>query len=183
MEYWRPTNLVNIERGAALPLRIDPQTLALSNGLLARVLVDIHLASSLPEKILVKRSELNFFVSVMYENLPHLCTGCGSIGHTIAECRKDKGGITRFQQSKVGSRLARAMLNPPLEQNQKDAEIAQNITNGKGISSNSETTTKQQLRTQQGTANGQLMGEARGYQNNKTTIKGKEKENVKEVVA
>lgn len=87
LECWFPSSLFCIAKGAGLPLWIDKQTLAKENGLCARVLINVDLSMELPKRILAKRKELNFFVTLKYENLPGLCSNCGAIGHIMGEAR------------------------------------------------------------------------------------------------
>lgn len=58
-----------ISRGFGLPLKIYGRTLAKDNGMYARVLIVVDLTTELPERILVKRKQLNFIVSLDYEKL------------------------------------------------------------------------------------------------------------------
>lgn len=67
LEYWHPSNLYNITRGTGLPLKVNKKTLELENDMFAIVLVDVDISKHLPEKILVKRKNLNFFVGIIYE--------------------------------------------------------------------------------------------------------------------
>lgn len=90
-------------KGYGLLLKIDRKTLEVENRLFARVLVDIYLANSLPDKVLVKREGLNFFVSIQYVNLPTFCGRCFSIGHSATMCRK---GVEERTQNKENSREA-----------------------------------------------------------------------------
>lgn len=41
----------------------------------------------LPERIVVKRTGLNFFVRIEYEDMPKFCTSCLVIGHNQYSCR------------------------------------------------------------------------------------------------
>lgn len=103
IEYWRPSMLFSIPRGTGLPLKIDEKTSAIEHGLFARVLVEIDLAGSLPERILVKRRRLNFFVNITYEKLPYFCTYCSSIGHSIEAC---KGGGSQQREGQKEQRTS-----------------------------------------------------------------------------
>lgn len=86
IEYWQTIILYNIARGCGLPLKIDRKILDVENGLDARILVDVDMAAMLPEKILVKRKNFNFFIGVIYENFPRYCPNCSVIGHDVEGC-------------------------------------------------------------------------------------------------
>lgn len=101
IEYWRPTNLCSIARAAGIPLKIDTQTLKFENCIFARLLVDVDLRNELPEKVLVKRKNSNFFVSIVYEKVPNFCPKYCSIGHDIENCRREDR--ERTQERKNGS--------------------------------------------------------------------------------
>lgn len=42
----------------------------------------------IPDRIMVKRKHLNFFVSLEYKKLPEMCFHCGTIEHVLEECGK-----------------------------------------------------------------------------------------------
>lgn len=94
--------MFNIARGADVPLRIH---LAVENGIYARILVDVDYTSTIPNRILVKRKNINFFVEIEYKNLPMFCTNYVMIGHNFEEYRERNGIVpTRtegFSQVKV----------------------------------------------------------------------------------
>ncbi|XP_019429990.1 PREDICTED: uncharacterized protein LOC109344585 [Lupinus angustifolius] len=89
-EYWSPKIIFSIAGGIGTPIAIDEATNNRSFTHFAKVLVDINLKAKLPEKILVEREGFAFFVSLEYENLPEFCNGCQYIGHTIANCRRNR---------------------------------------------------------------------------------------------
>lgn len=68
-------------------MRINPITLNMAHGFYARILVDVDLTKALPDRNLVKTTEVNFFASIAYKRLPEVCLGYGSIGYTYAQCR------------------------------------------------------------------------------------------------
>lgn len=76
VEYRRPANLLNISRGVDFPWRIDPLTINKYNKLYARAQIEVDCSSSLPDKILMKRSGQNCFVHLEYEDLPDFCISC-----------------------------------------------------------------------------------------------------------
>lgn len=80
-------------------MKFDQKTLGMEYGMFARILVHLDLASQLPEKILVERRELNFYVRIEYEKMPEFCINCGIIGHSLSICRKAHiGSIPRDDQ-------------------------------------------------------------------------------------
>lgn len=67
------------------------------------ILVDVELARTLIERILVKRKELNFFIYVYYEKLLYFCTGCSSIGHVAEEHRRGAEQPREGDESSIAS--------------------------------------------------------------------------------
>lgn len=90
LEYRKPQTLFNNASGAGFPLKIDPRTLALEQGLYARVLIEVDIANPLPDKILVKNGKSDFVVRTEFERLPVYCTFCNSVGHGIENCNKKR---------------------------------------------------------------------------------------------
>lgn len=76
-------------QGMGLPLRIDPATLNMAQGLYARILIDVYLMKALLDRVLVKSSEVSFFVSIIYEQFPEVCIECDSVGYVYAQCKKN----------------------------------------------------------------------------------------------
>lgn len=91
MEYWCPINLFCIARAVGHLLKIDRMTLEKENCMFERVLVDVDLANTLPEKVLVKRKQMNFFVDIFYEKLHHTVPSSSYVGHPIQVYRKEIG--------------------------------------------------------------------------------------------
>lgn len=60
--------------------------LKLEFGMYARLLADIDLSISWPERISVKGKDLNFFVRVEYEKILAFCSNCGAIGYQLGDC-------------------------------------------------------------------------------------------------
>lgn len=87
MEYRGSINLMNIARGAGMPLKVDPKTQR--TGPYARVQVDVDCSRDLPEKILIKRKKagFDFFANLFYEFVPFFCQTCRTIGHKTEACR------------------------------------------------------------------------------------------------
>lgn len=108
-----PSNLFDITKGIKLSLKIHERTLAIENNLFIRVLIDLDLAGALPERILVKRRQLNFFVGIKYEKSLELCVNCHTIGHVVEDFWRESGG--RYQ----------GVVN-----NQQRRDTNQNVTRG-----------------------------------------------------
>lgn len=82
-----------------MTLKIDKKTLDVKLGPYTRILVDVDMAAKLPKiLILVKRKNFNFFVGIVYENLPLFIPSCGTIGHGAEGYRKKVN--TEFQKEK-----------------------------------------------------------------------------------
>lgn len=94
-------NLLKVVRGAGFPLRNDPFILSKYNGLYAWVQIEVDYASTLPDKFLVKRSSLNFFVRLEYEDLPLFYSSCSIIGHKLSSCRRGREDKTGHQGRNV----------------------------------------------------------------------------------
>ncbi|XP_019420741.1 PREDICTED: uncharacterized protein LOC109330928 [Lupinus angustifolius] len=89
-EYWSPKIIFSIAGVIGTPIAIDEATNNRSFRHFSKVLVDINLKAKLTNQILVEREGFAFFVNLEYENLPEFCNGCQCIGHTIANCRRNR---------------------------------------------------------------------------------------------
>lgn len=69
-EYWHPKILFAISRCVGIPLSLDDAIKNRSLGHYAKVLVDVDLAGSLHEQVLVEREGFAFKVSIDYERIP-----------------------------------------------------------------------------------------------------------------
>lgn len=110
---------------------IDERTLAIENGLYARILTDIDLSRALPGRILVKRQQLNFFVRLEYEKLPGICANCGAIGHVVESCRKRGGerhkSSSQCEESREDTNRA-ANIGTVQQEQQVDGGISEEST-------------------------------------------------------
>lgn len=94
LEFRKKQNLFNIGSGIGLPIKIDPHTISLYQGIYARILIEVDMARPLPDRILITKRNQNsqndfeFFVNLTYESLPKFCQQCGSIGHDLNACRR-----------------------------------------------------------------------------------------------
>lgn len=82
--------MYSIGRGLDTPLKIDKKTIEKEIGLFARILIDVDLAHQIPERLLIQRKELEFFVFVEVENCPSFCSSCGAVGHANEDYRLNK---------------------------------------------------------------------------------------------
>ncbi|XP_050211774.1 uncharacterized protein LOC126661935 [Mercurialis annua] len=73
-EYWHPKILSSIAKGIGVPLKIDNATNAAEFGYYARVLIDVDLSSTVPEKSSYRKGRQN----------------CSNIGHHPRDCRLNK---------------------------------------------------------------------------------------------
>ena len=73
-----------------MPLKIDKVTSSADFGHYAHILVDIDLASSLPDSFLIERVGKSFFIEVAYENLPSFFHTYSNIGHLPRDHRLNK---------------------------------------------------------------------------------------------
>ncbi|XP_019447216.1 PREDICTED: uncharacterized protein LOC109350434 [Lupinus angustifolius] len=103
-EYWSPKIIFSIAGGIGTPLSLDGATSNRTFGHFSKVLVEIDLKIELPNQILVEREGFAFFVGIEYENLPEICTGCSSIGHLLAQCRRvTKKSVDESSKAKAKS--------------------------------------------------------------------------------
>jgi len=89
LEYWQPRILFEIVGDIGTPIIIDQNTFNQSFGHYARVLVDIIMASFLPDSLWVERENFTFNIEIEYEKLAYFCFTCNSIGHSSDHCKKD----------------------------------------------------------------------------------------------
>lgn len=110
LEYRQAHDPFNVASGVGILCKIDPKTLNLELGIYTRVLVEVDLAKPLPGSILVtmRRGDQNieFFVEVSYEKLPHFCNGYGLVSNQFSKCRNrvpQYGGMKELSQQKSKS--------------------------------------------------------------------------------
>lgn len=103
--------MFTIARGVGILLSLDDATKNRSLGHYAMVLVDIDLAGSLQEIVLVEREDFFFKVSIDYERLPPYYSSCIIIGHSLSNCRNKKydDGTTH---KKIGSKYVKKYEKP-----------------------------------------------------------------------
>lgn len=84
---WHLQILDDIARGVEVPLKFDITTINRDFRHYARILVDVNLASSLPEFVLLDMEGMEFEVEIFYENLHLFCTAYKNIGHALSSCK------------------------------------------------------------------------------------------------
>lgn len=85
VEFFRVSVINKLATCIGDPIKIDGNTFTEKKGRFARFCVEVKTNKPL---------ELGLHIcgkvyQVVYENLPSLCLGCGKIGHTIRECKKN----------------------------------------------------------------------------------------------
>lgn len=160
IEYWRATNLFAIARGTGTPPKIDEKTLTIENGIFARILVDVDLVGSLPERILVKRRLMNFLVDITYEKLSLFCSKCWAIGHDYEQCHRGNGAYMQGQAERAQSECrvnVQKGVKEPRENNQQVQGAG--VNNNKGeqndLHQNGESGTQQNIGNETGERNNQ----------------------------
>ncbi|XP_048503012.1 uncharacterized protein LOC104908412 [Beta vulgaris subsp. vulgaris] len=91
VKYWGPSALNKITSLIGKPIRTD-RAIAQKDILeFARILVEVHLDCCFPEeRRFMNEKGVSVTQKVVYECRPTFCGDCGSIGHTVEECRKKK---------------------------------------------------------------------------------------------
>lgn len=82
--YWHPQILSDLARDIGVPLRFDYNTISGEFGHFARVLVDVDHGNSVPNFLVLNRSNGCIKMYLSYENLPEFCSVYSSVGHINA---------------------------------------------------------------------------------------------------
>ncbi|XP_026435524.1 uncharacterized protein LOC113333228 [Papaver somniferum] len=101
LEYWDEKTLFTISRALGNPVKVDTATLNYDSGYYARVLVEINLAKSIPNKLWIKTKFGGFIQKILLTNLPKFCPNCKIVGHTQNECKSQKKSTTDSPVKKV----------------------------------------------------------------------------------
>ncbi|XP_050222820.1 uncharacterized protein LOC126672913 [Mercurialis annua] len=88
LQHWSPDFDSSAQKSTNT--QIDNATNATEFGHYVRVLIDIDLCSTLLDNLLIETVGKNFFIEVIYENLPLFCTSCSNIGHHPRDCRLNR---------------------------------------------------------------------------------------------
>ncbi|KAG0475756.1 hypothetical protein HPP92_015442 [Vanilla planifolia] len=88
-------SLFSIAATLGKPLKVDTATAAMSRPNVAKVCVELDLASQLPDRIRISSipgvKAGGFWQRVTYENLPLYCDNCFTIGHAPSACKHQSG--------------------------------------------------------------------------------------------
>ncbi|KAF6136500.1 hypothetical protein GIB67_035059 [Kingdonia uniflora] len=90
MEYWEEDFLISIARTMGRPVNVDASTLQGNSGFYVSVLVEVDLAKSIPQKVLIEGEDSDFWQEVVLGHLPKFCNNCKVIGHLVYDCRDMK---------------------------------------------------------------------------------------------
>ncbi|XP_062028777.1 uncharacterized protein LOC133744735 [Rosa rugosa] len=86
--YWDQQTLFEIASGIGTPLKLDPRTKNRTNGLYAKILVDVDFSQSPPDKLRITRANGEVvIVGVEFESVPAVCSKCGIVGHVASSCQ------------------------------------------------------------------------------------------------
>lgn len=88
--FWSSTALSKIASVIGRPLFADPYTTEKTRISFARVLIDIDISKDIPSFVKVNTPYGEKVVTVDYEWMPHFCSHCDVIGHSLSKCRKNK---------------------------------------------------------------------------------------------
>ncbi|XP_026416838.1 uncharacterized protein LOC113312291 [Papaver somniferum] len=97
LEYWDEETLFTISIAIGTPIKVDAATLQYQSGYYAKVLIEIDLAKTIPNKLWIITKYEAFSQGVTLTKLPKFCTKCKIVGHLTTECRVSQ------QSSKAGS--------------------------------------------------------------------------------
>ncbi|XP_026442647.1 uncharacterized protein LOC113342267 [Papaver somniferum] len=112
LEYWDEETLFTISRAIGTPIKVDAATLQFQSGYYAKVLIEIDLAKSIPNKLWIITKYGAFSQGVILTKLLKFCTKCKIVGHLTTECRASQ------QSSKEGNpnQIEKEII---IEQNQR----------------------------------------------------------------
>lgn len=95
--FWSSNALSKIASLIGKPLFADPYTTDKTRISFARVLIDIDVSKDTPSFVTVRSPFGVQNVKVEYEWIPHYCTHCESLGHSVNRCRKKKPHVQTQQ--------------------------------------------------------------------------------------
>ncbi|XP_026417366.1 uncharacterized protein LOC113312848 [Papaver somniferum] len=158
LEYWDEKTLFKISRAIGNPIKVDAATLNYESGYYAKVLIEIDLAKSIPNKLWIVTRYGAFSQGVTLKNLPKFCHKCKIVGHQLSECRMQSTATDRQKASNssptknthndtptplmVNQSPLVPSLNPiPIEISQSSNPNTSSITKGNSSLAPAETTT------------------------------------------
>ncbi|KAL0292814.1 UNVERIFIED_CONTAM: hypothetical protein Sradi_6972100 [Sesamum radiatum] len=100
MEYWTEDGLSAVASGVGVPLYVDRVTKECSRLDYARVCVMLDYSTVLPRHVVLispvlhEGKEIPIKVDIEYDWLPQRCRKCCSLGHSVVNCRKRRGGMS-----------------------------------------------------------------------------------------
>ncbi|XP_026410368.1 uncharacterized protein LOC113305562 [Papaver somniferum] len=87
LEYWDEATLFTISRAIGTPIKVDDASLQYQSGYYAKVLIEIDLSKTIPNKLWIITKFGAFSQRVILIKLPKFCTKCKIVGHLTSECR------------------------------------------------------------------------------------------------
>ncbi|XP_026396008.1 uncharacterized protein LOC113290641 [Papaver somniferum] len=85
LEYWDEATLFTISRAIRTPIKVDDATLQYQSGYYAKVLIEIDLTKTIPNKLWIITKFGAFSQRVILTKLPKFCTKCKIVGHLTSE--------------------------------------------------------------------------------------------------
>ncbi|WOL05858.1 hypothetical protein Cni_G14589 [Canna indica] len=90
LELWNHVSVSLIANSIGKLITIDNRSFEFQKGKYVRVCVEIDLAQSIKQGVLINLHDSKFFQPIVYENLPSVCFKCGIIGHREVSCLDNK---------------------------------------------------------------------------------------------
>lgn len=84
---WNRRNIIAIAALIGEPLEIDQSTISQEQIIFARVRVAIDLSKPLPKGNFIGHKGTSTWQPFVYENIPIICTSCGTVGHKALNCK------------------------------------------------------------------------------------------------
>ncbi|XP_026451371.1 uncharacterized protein LOC113351638 [Papaver somniferum] len=86
LEYWEEKTLFTICDAICNPVKVDEATLNYSSGYAAKILVEVNLANTIPNKLWISTKYGSFSQEIVLNNPPKFCSKCKIVGHYLSEC-------------------------------------------------------------------------------------------------
>ena len=102
--YWHPKILWDIASCVGFPIKMDGTTLNGEYGFYARILVEVDMATNLPDQVTLMAHGKKILVKIEYERLPPFCKFCRVVGHHVGDCRVVHHQIKRTSDMGKNSR-------------------------------------------------------------------------------